>query len=81
MANSSSQQSNGHGSQPNTFLQTFSPPTMSTLGFGQSYYSLPPPSAVPVSGVGMMNMMPTQPPQEIWLKVLERLDTMDKKLT
>ena len=79
MASGNSQQNNGQQqAQASPLFQTFSQ-SMPTMSYSQPYYSSPPPPPMPGTGVGM----PGQPGalQDVWVRILDRLDTMDRKLT
>ena len=67
-----SSQQNNNGPQPNGFFQTFSQPNIGI--YGQSYYS-----SSPLPPMGSPGQIQT-PPQDVLSKILQRLDTMDKKL-
>ena len=67
-----SQQSN-NGPQPSGFFQTFAQPGVG-MAFGQPFYSSSPPPSMGSPG------QIQSPPQDVLSKILQRLDTMDKKL-
>ena len=68
-----SSQQNNNGPQPNGFFQTFSQPNIG-MSYGQPFYSSSPPP--PMGSPGQIQT----PPQDVLSKILQRLDTMDKKL-